>query len=81
MELMSNDRYRQLIRNVELELTDEELAIGYHFCYDFERKLIGPGMEEMNFCFCKNINKKFHKSIYYKSHGKLDFQCDPKFDF
>lgn len=80
MELMSNDRYRQLMRNIELELTDEEIAKGYHFCWYADKKLIGPGMEEMNFCFCKDINKKMHKNIYYNGPGKIDFQGEPIFD-
>lgn len=34
-------------------LTAEERAEGWHWCYDWDGLLIGPGMQEMESCTCK----------------------------
>jgi len=43
-------------------LTPEEISQGWHHCYSWNGKLIGPGFSEMNSCKCA-INKKIHDQI------------------
>ena len=33
-------------------LTFEELKDGWHFCYEWDEMLIGPGMPECEACLC-----------------------------
>ena len=33
-------------------LTQEEIAEGWHWCYEFDGLLVGPGMREMESCTC-----------------------------
>ena len=46
-------------------LTPEEISIGWHYCYNWEGLLIGPGDLKMDSCNCK-INKKIHEQIKKK---------------
>jgi hypothetical protein len=50
---MTNERWKELWENQELELTEQEIVEGWHFCYDWDGLLIGPGMMEMECCTCK----------------------------
>jgi hypothetical protein len=43
-------------------LTPEEISQGWHHCYSWNGKLIGPGFPEMNSCECK-VNKVIHNQI------------------
>jgi hypothetical protein len=49
---MDRNRYR-LIGSGREDLTDEEFLSGWHFCWDWDLMLIGPGMPEMESCACK----------------------------
>ena len=69
IKLMSQDRAKELENNHNLELTDEEVALGYHFCYDWDGQLVSPGSHEMHHCGCKGINKKIHKALF-KNKGR-----------
>ena len=44
------------------QLSPEEISQGWHFCYDWDGLLIGPGNFKMDSCNCK-INKKIHAEI------------------
>ena len=44
------------------QLTPEEISQGWHYCYTWNRNLIGPGNVKMDSCKCK-INKTLHKEI------------------
>jgi len=44
------------------ELTPEEISQGWHYCYDWDGELIGPGNAKMESCNCR-INKKIHNQI------------------
>lgn len=48
---MSPKRYRQLERTGS-RLTNSELLKGWHWCYEFDGLLVGPGMTELNCCNC-----------------------------
>lgn len=50
---MTTQRYDALNHPASvLELTEQEISEGWHFCYDFDGLLIGPGMGELNSCGC-----------------------------
>jgi hypothetical protein len=55
---MTDDRYRALMSDDELRLTDEELREGWHFCDQFDGLLVGPGMPEMETCHCRYLRCK-----------------------
>jgi hypothetical protein len=49
---MSETRYQALMHDDSLRLTPEEIREGWHFCYDWDGLLIGPGMPELECCVC-----------------------------
>jgi hypothetical protein len=49
---MTKERWIQLNKNPELQLTEEEIEEGWHFCYNWDGLLVGPEMEEMDCCTC-----------------------------
>jgi len=46
----------------DVPLTPEEISQGWHYCYNYNGELIGPGNLKMDSCKCK-INKKIHAEI------------------
>jgi hypothetical protein len=44
------------------QLTLDEISQGWHYCYDWNGLLIGPGNLKMDSCKCK-VNKKVHTEI------------------
>lgn len=55
---MTDKRWKQLMHDVGPGLTPEEIADGWHFCWDWDGLLIGPGMGEMDSCVCQPKPKK-----------------------
>lgn len=53
---MTGDRYRYLMRDQDSELTESEIEEGWHFCWDFDGLLVGPGMSEFQICRCMQNN-------------------------
>ena len=49
---MTPVRYFELEMSRATPLTKEELAQGWHFCYDWDGMLLGPGMPELEGCTC-----------------------------
>lgn len=49
---MTDERWIKLMQDDNTNLTKEEIDTGWHFCWEFDGLLIGPGMEEMKFCKC-----------------------------
>jgi hypothetical protein len=49
---MNRQRYLDLERHEACLLTDSEIEEGWHFCEEWEFKLIGPGMQELRCCDC-----------------------------
>lgn len=47
---MTTGRWGELMRDDSLELTPEEIKAGWHFCVEFDGLLVGPGMDELQFC-------------------------------
>ena len=49
---MADERWRTLMEDPRVELTEEEIARGWHFCWDWDGLLVGPGMAERDCCSC-----------------------------
>lgn len=54
---MTYGRYLELAHDINLCLTKEEIADGWHFCYDFDGLLIHKKSPEFNYCTCYNDDK------------------------
>lgn len=50
---MPLERWTALMKDDEMNLTADEIKSGWHFCWDWDGLLIGPGMMEMECCTCK----------------------------
>lgn len=50
-------------------LTPEEISRGWHYCYNWNGDLIGPGNPKMDDCKCR-INKTFHKMLRKKNDSR-----------
>ena len=44
--MMNSNRWQELMRYGDSQLTDQELADGWHFCWDWDGLLINPEMGE-----------------------------------
>lgn len=49
---MTKERYNELMSNEDAKLTDEEIALGYHFCWDWDGLLIHKDDPEAKCCSC-----------------------------
>lgn len=49
---MPYERWKALMENDDLKLTSDELEQGWHFCWDWDGLLVGPGMMELKHCHC-----------------------------
>ena len=50
---MTDGRYNALMDDDESELTENEIAEGWHFCFDWDGLLVGPEMVcEWECCTC-----------------------------
>jgi hypothetical protein len=49
---MTDERYSQLMGNLDLSVTPEEFDEGYHFCMDWDGLLICPSDLEWCACTC-----------------------------
>jgi hypothetical protein len=63
---MTDKRYHELMRDDSLPITKQEMDQGWHFCYEWDGLLVGPGMSEQDFCSC--FPK--HRKKYGKKHRK-----------
>lgn len=61
---MTQDRYCRLMESSALELTPEELAEGWHFCWDWDGLLVSPSMPmEWKHCHCLKDKERFDAQI------------------
>lgn len=51
-----------------LKLTPEEISNGWHFCWDWDGLLIGPGMGEMKSCKCARNRAEFEQGLNKMDH-------------
>lgn len=49
---MKNERWKQLSKDCSLNLTQEEIGLGWHFCDEFDGLLVGPESSELGCCHC-----------------------------
>lgn len=57
-KLMTESRYKE-VDSTGRGLTQEEIDSGWHFCFDWDGLLIGPGMPEMKICICEGVCHDF----------------------
>lgn len=69
-------RYIHLCSDDTAMLTPEEVFDGWHFCGEFDGLLVGPDMEEMQYCTCyKDVSAHDKLKMYqdyvdkYTSHS------------
>lgn len=60
---MDIKRYNELMKNEDLKLSKAEIKDGWHFCYEWDELLIGPGMGEMEYCSCSDVDKTLHRKM------------------
>lgn len=60
---MDKQRYNDIV-NERSELTTEEVEQGWHYCLEWDFRLIGPGMREMQACECYNLTARILDWIY-----------------
>ena len=60
---MNDGRWRELMASDDLNLTPYEIREGWHFCYEFDGLLVGPGMFELKACKCLTDDHPAYKSI------------------
>lgn len=49
---MTNERWKQLSESDNWNLEPSEIALGWHWCQEFDGLLVGPGMGELSCCHC-----------------------------
>ncbi len=54
---MKRSRWLELMKDQSLEVTRKEFDQGWHFCWDWDGLLVGPGMGEWDFCTCHPLKK------------------------
>lgn len=59
---MDHDRYHKLMFLNDGELTQDEINSGWHFCYDWDGLLVGPGTDEAFGCHCNEEIQKWKLS-------------------
>lgn len=47
-----DERWMDLMESMHPELTEEEMDEGWHFCDCWDGLLVGPGMDELDYCTC-----------------------------
>ena len=54
---MNKKRYKELMNNIELKLTEEEIKEGWHFCEEWDGLLIHKSWKEAECCICRFIGE------------------------
>lgn len=60
---MTSNRYKELMADDTAQLTDAEIAAGWHFCQDYDGLLVGPGMMELSVCRCLFKNHTVYRTL------------------
>ncbi len=55
---MNLKRYRELMDNEDLDLTEDERKDGYFFCCDWDGLLIKQDSKEAECCSCMNAERR-----------------------
>jgi len=64
---MTQERYQQLNDVTVLpkdlpKLTEEEKALGWHYCAEWDELLVGPGMGELECCRCLDMSHPVYQT-------------------
>lgn len=59
---MTEERYNHLMAS-EVSLTTAETEAGWHFCYEWDGLLVGPGMGELAPCRCLAPEHPVYKTV------------------
>lgn len=66
---MTDQRYKDLMwepfgreQKPMPKLAPEEIALGWHYCFEFDGLLIGPGWSELDCCHCLDANHPVYKT-------------------
>lgn len=49
---MTDERRKQLSESDDWHLDPAEIALGWHWCHEFDGLLVGPGSHELHCCAC-----------------------------
>jgi len=50
---MTKERYQSIVESEDVELTEKEIALGWHFCNEYDGLLVGPEMYScLECCHC-----------------------------
>lgn len=49
---MTDARWKQLSESDDWQLDPAEIALGQHWCNEFDGLLVGPGMDALHSCTC-----------------------------
>lgn len=71
MPYMTEERYKELMDNQQLKLTEAEITEGYHFCPDWDVLLIHKFDMECEFCTCEEHTEE-QKAIFAKLRKERD---------
>lgn len=65
---MTNERWQHLMSNDDENLTEQELADGYHFCLEWDGLLVGSDDPEMvaGICTCLPPDHKLYQAVNSK---------------
>lgn len=74
---VNKERYLEVERSGQ-GLTEEEFNQGWHWCYEWDSMLVGPGSEEALFCSCNHPKIEEWKNS--ESGQKLRKEMDHRLD-
>ncbi len=55
---MSDERYQALMLDMESKLTEEEINLGWHWCFEFDGLLVNANDPDMKKCGCTCLDVK-----------------------
>jgi hypothetical protein len=56
-------RWDEIMNDESIPLTEEEIADGWHFCWEWDQLLVGPGMVELKCCHCLGEEHKVYHNL------------------
>ena len=69
---MTNKRYNDLSAVDPESMSEDEVKEGWHYCWEFDGLLVGPGMGELNWCTCLPSDHPARKTVPPEEMTYLD---------
>ena len=66
---MTEARWRSLVRDHSLGLTQAEIDAGWHFCPCWDELLIGDKMGELEHCYCTS---EYQMELNFDPHAESE---------